>query len=170
MKKNINDLFVDGKNFEKIEKKYQIDPKRFEKFLVKKFGICEIEMNFYSVNDKRFLDFKYEVDVTYSCARCLDQVDRRLKESFSLEILEEGNKFGEDVGVLIVEDGIVDIEDILLESLYINLETSILCSEDCKGLCPKCGANLNKAKCGCDLHEIDPRFSKLIDLKEKLDK
>jgi uncharacterized protein len=122
------------------------------------------------INDKKFIDFKYEMDVIYSCSRCLTAVTNHMSESFSREILNEGNKFGEDVGVLIINSGVIDTDAILMESLYMNLEPSILCSEDCKGLCPKCGTNLNEGKCDCDLHEVDPRFSKLISLKDKLDK
>ena len=40
----------------------------------------------------------------------------------------------------------------------------VLCSEDCKGLCPKCGRDLNEGECGCDLKEPDPRLAVLAQL------
>ncbi|MEA1974629.1 MAG: DUF177 domain-containing protein, partial [Bacillota bacterium] len=121
-------------------------------------------------NGKEFIDFKYEIDIVYSCARCLTDVSRHMSESFSREIFNEGDKFSEDVGVLIVNDRIIDTESILLESLFINLEPNVICNENCKGLCPKCGINLNEEECDCNLNEIDPRLEKLISLKDKLDK
>ena len=127
-------------------------------------------LSIYLVDDKEFIDFKYELDIVYTCARCLIEVNRHMSESFSREILSEGDKFSEDVGVLIVNDRIIDTEAILLESLFINLEPNVICNENCKGLCPKCGINLNEEECDCNLNEIDPRLEKLISLKDKLDK
>ena len=52
--------------------------------------------------------------------------------------------------------------DILLE-----LPTSVLCVESCKGLCPVCGANLNEGDCGCDRSQRDPRLDKLRGLLDE---
>jgi len=165
----MKNLFIKGAKKESFSKEYQIDPKLFKKYLVKEFGKCKIEVNIYKVDETMFIDFKYDVDVVYNCARCLTDVKRHLSESSSREIIQKGDKFGEDVGLLIVNDGIIDLEKMLLESLYINLETAVLCKDNCKGLCPKCGIDLNENTCECDLKEVDPRFAKLKDLKDKLD-
>lgn len=166
----LNNVNFDESNKQSFEMETSLNPDLFKKYLVKDFGPCQIHVDIYKVNDNQFIDFRYDVDVVYSCARCLTDVKRHLKESTSREIVFDGNKFGEDVGVLIVEDEIIDLEEMLLESLYINLETAVLCDEDCKGLCPKCGIDLNKETCECDLNDIDPRFAKLMDFKDKLDK
>ena len=49
-------------------------------------------------------------------------------------------------------------------------EMKVLCREDCKGLCPKCGRNLNEGPCGCDLHEEDPRWDALKGLLQAKNK
>jgi uncharacterized protein len=169
MKIVIGKLFV-NKDFESFSEEISVSEIGFEKFLVKRFGVCNVSLNIYLVDDKEFIDFKYELDIVYTCARCLIEVNRHMSESFSREILSEGDKFSEDVGVLIVNDRIIDTEAILLESLFINLEPNVICNENCKGLCPKCGINLNEEECDCNLNEIDPRLEKLISLKDKLDK
>jgi uncharacterized protein len=166
----INDLLIEESKKKHFSEEYQIDPELFKKYLVKEFGNCKIEVDLYEVNKTMFIDFEYDVDVVYSCARCLTDVKRHLSKSSSREIVNEGDKFGEDVGVLIVDDEIIDLEKMLLESLYINLETAVLCKDTCKGLCPKCGVDLNEDTCECNLNEVDPRFAKLKDLKDKLDK
>ena len=51
--------------------------------------------------------------------------------------------------------------------LILDMETSVLCQEDFRGLCPKCGKNLNEGDCGCDRREVDPRLSKLQELLGK---
>ena len=48
-----------------------------------------------------------------------------------------------------------------------NVEGKYLCSEDCKGLCQHCGADLNEGDCGCSQENIDPRWAALVDIIEK---
>ena len=61
------------------------------------------------------------------------------------------------------------VDSIIEQTLDFNLPHKVLCNEDCEGLCPECGANLNKETCSCsetasDEDFIDPRFAKLKDL------
>ena len=57
-----------------------------------------------------------------------------------------------------------ELDEIIREQLILNMDMTVLCREDCKGLCPKCGRNLNEGDCGCDRTEIDPRLAKLKQL------
>lgn len=57
-------------------------------------------------------------------------------------------------------DGGIDLDNVLSVCLILDMETKFLCSPDCKGLCPKCGQNLNDGPCGCQ-HDIDPRLAVL---------
>ena len=61
-------------------------------------------------------------------------------------------------------DYILDLDELVTSDILLELPSKHLCSEDCKGVCPKCGANLNKFACKCDLHEIDPRLEALKSL------
>ena len=56
---------------------------------------------------------------------------------------------------------IVLMDEIVYKNIYMNLPSKKLCKNDCKGLCPKCGKNLNEGDCGCDTREADPRFDAL---------
>ena len=60
----------------------------------------------------------------------------------------------------------IDLDEILVTNFVLDMETKFLCREDCKGLCPKCGKNLNLGPCGCG-KEIDPRFAVLEQLLDK---
>jgi uncharacterized protein len=66
-----------------------------------------------------------------------------------------------------VRDGFLDVDEELLEMLEMDFPTKILCREDCAGLCPKCGKNLNLGTCNCVTKEIDPRLAPLAKLLEK---
>ena len=72
---------------------------------------------------------------------------------------------GEDSDtILLVPDMKLDIDEFLYTEVVISLPMKHLCSEDCKGICSKCGKNLNEGKCDCPEKEIDPRLAVLADL------
>lgn len=58
----------------------------------------------------------------------------------------------------------IDLAGPVVESLALEIPIRVVCSEDCKGLCPVCGTNLNREQCGCKVEAIDPRLSVLADL------
>ncbi len=61
----------------------------------------------------------------------------------------------------------IDITELIRETLLLGEPLKIVCSDDCKGLCPRCGADLNLASCGCDRESIDPRLASLQKLLDK---
>ena len=72
---------------------------------------------------------------------------------------------GEDSDtILLVPDMKLDIDEFLYTEVVISLPMKHLCAEDCKGICSKCGKNLNQGECGCPTKEIDPRLQALADL------
>ena len=62
------------------------------------------------------------------------------------------------------EGDTVDLTDLLIKDIISSLPIQALCSEDCKGLCQKCGVNLNRETCDCDKEQVDIRFAALKDL------
>lgn len=72
---------------------------------------------------------------------------------------------GEDSdSILLVPDMKLDLDELIYTEVLLSLPMKHLCRADCKGICPKCGKNLNKGDCGCTSKEIDPRLQKLADL------
>ena len=65
-----------------------------------------------------------------------------------------------------LEDDHADLDDILTTAFVLNMDSKLLCREDCKGVCFRCGANLNEAACTCQ-PEKDPRFAILQQLLDK---
>lgn len=107
-----------------------------------------------------------------SCARCLEPVH----DSFSVELertvstrenLSE-KELEENVDeYAIIEDGKLDLDDLVREELLLSFPMRFLCSPDCPGLCPKCGKPLRLGDCGCPKHEPDPRLAVLKQLLEQ---
>ena len=68
----------------------------------------------------------------------------------------------------LLEGDELDLDDVLESSFILNTDTLFLCREDCKGLCPRCGADLNDGPCGCK-PEKDPRLAVLEQLLDDKD-
>ncbi len=105
------------------------------------------------------------------CDRCLVDTERQVETEFSLffQVSGEGPDIEteeEDEGIggiytLRADDHAIALDDEVIESLRLAYPMKNLCREDCKGLCPRCGTDLNKSECECEKGAIDPRWSKL---------
>lgn len=119
-----------------------------------------------------------EAHLELKCARCLEPVTREVASKFDLLYRPLGSDAGVDereVGVAEAEVGYYTgegllLEDVLREQVLLGLPLKAVCREDCKGLCPRCGRNLNLEPCACTAPAPDARWSALKDLKEKLGK
>ena len=127
-------------------------------------------------HEGKFLNMKGHVQtaVKGNCSRCLKQVTVPVECDFAEQLLyaKDVSLFSHlEVGEVeekyfIYDNDTLDITDIVRESILAELPLKILCVEDCQGLCPKCGKNLNNGQCDCDLHEVDPRLAILATLME----
>ena len=101
------------------------------------------------------------------CDRCAADFERFVE--FPIDVVlgtELSNEDSEDEWVFHLEADAADLEDIVRTVFVLNLDSKLLCSEDCKGLCCRCGKNLNEGPCTCQ-KEIDPRFAALKQLLNK---
>jgi uncharacterized protein len=112
-------------------------------------------------------------DVTLDCTRCLEPVSRHLDVSFDDIFVDSRDEpdadeieVGEDeLAESLALDGKIDMAEVVREQILLAVPEQIFCSDDCKGLCSKCGANLNLIDCMCADDDIDPRWAALKSLK-----
>lgn len=104
--------------------------------------------------------------VTYStqCDRCLKELEQTLDFDYIKDVKKDSVDEEFD-GILLSADESFDYEQEVVTEVLISFPTKHLCSEDCKGLCPVCGCNLNDHSCGCVQKELDPRLEVLRNLK-----
>jgi uncharacterized protein len=110
--------------------------------------------------------------VQVECDRCLQLIELPINSQFMLEYVtaeayqaQQAVELTQDDLDLSIFDGeAIDIDELVKEELLLALPDHLLCSENCNGICAKCGAIKNLAECGCDTHEIDPRWAGLKDL------
>ena len=101
------------------------------------------------------------------CDRCANQFDRDIQFPIDVVLVTElANEENEDEWVFPLEGDSADLDDIVRTVFVLDLDSKLLCKEDCQGLCCRCGKDLNEGPCGCQ-KELDPRFAALKQLLEK---
>ena len=101
------------------------------------------------------------------CDRCAAAFDRDVEVPLDVVLVTElADEENEDEWVFPLEGDSADLEDIIRTVFVLNMDSKLLCKEDCKGLCCRCGKNLNQEPCVCQ-KELDPRFAALKQLLEK---
>ena len=102
-----------------------------------------------------------------TCDRCATDFDREIEFPIDVVLVTElANEENEDEWVFPLEGDSADLDDIVRTVFVLNLDSKLLCKEDCQGLCCRCGKNLNDGPCNCQ-KELDPRFAALKQLLEK---
>ncbi|MBV4418046.1 DUF177 domain-containing protein [Clostridium tyrobutyricum] len=101
-----------------------------------------------------------------TCSRCLKKfahaINININERFTDKKIVDC-----DEDIFFINDGYIDITQIIENNIILALPIKRLCKENCKGLCPKCGTNLNDSTCNCKENDIDPRWEKLKDMFSK---
>ena len=101
------------------------------------------------------------------CDRCAADFTRDVEMPINVVLVTElADEDNEDEWVFPLEGDSADLEDIIRTVFVLNMDSKLLCKEDCKGLCHRCGTNLNNGPCSCQ-KELDPRFAALKQLLEK---
>jgi len=101
---------------------------------------------------------------TLGCARCLlSEFDYELVWEFT-ELFAFDKRSETDSGLILPEDGHIDLATLLYEYALLEVPISPICKPDCQGLCAECGQNLNEKDCGHGPQENDSPFAKLKDL------
>ena len=101
------------------------------------------------------------------CDRCATEFTRDVEIPINVVLVTElADEDNEDEWVFPLEGDSADLEDIIRTVFVLNLDSKLLCKEDCKGLCQRCGKDLNDGPCSCQ-KELDPRFAALKQLLEK---
>ena len=101
------------------------------------------------------------------CDRCAASFDRDMEVPIDVVLVTElADEDNEDEWVFPLEGDCADLEDIVRTVFVLNMDSKLLCKEDCAGLCCRCGKNLNDGPCLCE-KELDPRFAALKQLLEK---
>ncbi len=110
------------------------------------------------------LDLKIEGEYTCACARCTKELTKTLCIEATYGITRDEDNDSEEY--VIAPGGVLDVTEAARTLFYLSLPQRVLCREDCRGLCPVCGTDLNVSACSCTMPQ---RGNRLTDLKKLLD-
>ena len=167
MKIQISDIISGKDRSKKIDEIFEIESFEFEGDIIKSITPCKVSGVMNSDGDILVIRANINTDLEMVCSRCLDTfiypIDIDIEERFTT------NSESEDEEAVVVIDDVLDITELVETSIISTLPIKRVCKDDCKGLCQKCGCNLNVKACDCNKVDVDIRFevlSGLFDNKE----
>lgn len=136
----------------------------------------EAEVELHSEPGAIYAHVEADVEGRVACDRCLEPFPLQLhldyREAFVLPEAarpDAGSAGGEGVRQVPLEGKVIDLTEGLRQNIVMALPMKLVCREDCRGLCPRCGGNLNEGDCGCRVEKTDSRLEALRPLLERLE-
>ncbi|MCD8049994.1 MAG: DUF177 domain-containing protein [Clostridia bacterium] len=164
MKINIGSVInYDGASLE-ISGEYKVDPFEFfgsEYAFEKPLSVTGLIKN---IGGALKINLNITGEYRTLCDRCACEITNTVQNSTEENVTENADDF--DSEMFSLSGFVLDISGALDTLLITALPMTHLCKEDCRGLCPKCGANLNLTECNCDTTRYDPRFAIFRKLSE----
>lgn len=129
----------------------------------------EVWVTHYRAGTEIFLNGTVDASLAASCARCAEEFatsrQRRFRYVLAPASISETDSENGEIEYAVYEGDAVDLTPMVREQVLLALTERPLCREDCRGLCPHCGANLNERSCTCRTEIGDPRLAVLRSLK-----
>ena len=101
-----------------------------------------------------------------TCDRCMKPFTEKKSVSISTLLATELADEASEDEIVLLENDVIDLDEVTMTAFVLAMDSKNLCSEDCKGICPGCGADLNVEPCRCK-PEVDPRLAVLAKLLEE---
>ena len=135
----------------------------------------QVEMDIHKDKERFRLEGTARTELELVCSRCLEPYRMPIDAAFDLRYLPASDGSGdgerevteEDLDTSVYRDDQIDLNEVLREQFYLALPMKPLCRDDCRGLCPQCGTNLNTGTCDCSPVWEDPRLAALKAIKGK---
>ncbi len=136
------------------------------------FGNYKSEAVLTKFDNQMILDAETSIKANLVCDRCAIDFETEISSSYRMVYLFENeipasDKEKVEINYVHPDTEKIDISEDVKDYAMLAVPMKKLCREDCKGLCYKCGKNLNEGKCNCVKEEIDPRWEPLLKLKNK---
>jgi uncharacterized protein len=116
-----------------------------------------------------FVNGHLETRAQLECDRCLKPIELPVSADFALEYISGADYESssvvalseEELSVSVFDGESIDVDEIVKEQILLAVPARTLCRDDCKGICPECGIDLNTGQCNCAPNEVDPRWAAL---------
>lgn len=165
MKIDLTDLFNGSKSEIKINHTVDMSDLIYGTYSPVKNGVS-VKGRLFSKADIVYLDINISFVFNGFCDRCAGELTKDFSIAVNKIVVEELQNERDDDDYIVVNNRTLDLDALVNEEVSLSLPSKILCSDDCRGLCPQCGTNLNVSKCDCK-KDIDPRMSALLQLLDE---
>lgn len=168
------DLFLD---FEEKPEAFPVLAQMVQKRECDFLDAVKVSLKAYRIRELFEVEGTLQTRVRLTCSRCLKEFDTSLKSDFALTYTKELPSHTEisaeqeielrieEIGLMYFRGEEINLHDGIQEQFVLAFPLQPLCNKACKGLCPRCGANLNEQDCGCKRDAINNKFAVLKDLK-----
>lgn len=132
-----------------------------------------VDFKLRKVNDRIHAEGSYAGSITAYCSRCLTEIEQEVHQELTAQFRADGPPPKEEeeepekvyFGHFDPESQTIDLWDVIRRDIINRRPMRPLCREDCEGLCPVCGQNLNEGDCGHETETVDPRLEKLSEIE-----
>jgi uncharacterized protein len=135
-------------------------------------GAIAVDLSYYRAGMELFFEGRLSAPMVASCARCAEEFSAPNARPFRFVLApraagdnDDGRLRTEDLEFSLYDGDQIDLAPLVSEQLILALPSRALCREDCQGLCPSCGINLNLRNCDCEQPARDPRLALVRTLK-----
>jgi DUF177 domain-containing protein len=135
-------------------------------------GAIAVDLSYYRAGMDLFFEGRLNAPMVAACARCAEEFSAPSARPFRFVLApramgddDDGRLRTEDLEFSLYDGDQIDLAPLIAEQLILALPSRALCREDCRGLCPGCGTNLNFHRCDCERQARDPRLAVLRTLK-----
>lgn len=170
---NLTDYFKVHGKASTLKVQYEPDAYETSEFSYKVVSKDDIDFKVENISDDQVhLTADFSINLQMNCDRCLKDVEEKIDVSIDTVLIEPDgfHEIDEEEQGIFMEGYELDTTKLIENELIMSLPMKILCKEDCKGLCLKCGSNLNDGDCGCDRFVPDPRMAAIQDIFDAYNK
>jgi len=174
VKLRVDDITAEAKELSFAEPEAEIN-RLLEKGPLTEFRVQEpirVEVSYYRAGTELFFEGELHASTTATCARCAEEFAAPSGRDFRFVLAPKSIGFDgdqdlrdEDLEFSLYDGDQIDLSSLIREQFLLSLPTRPLCREDCRGLCPKCGVNMNDTQCDCSEETGHPGFAALRNLK-----
>lgn len=165
MQINLSELILSEGKVMSVEARYEPDWYKTKAGTYKIVEKQPLLMKFTNLGDKKILlETVIDMMLQMRCDRCLETVFQKIHIDFSQEFdmnETETQRIQSLDEINFISGNCLDVDGFIYGEVLMNLPMKVLCRDDCKGICNRCGANLNYEICSCDTTELDPRMAKI---------
>jgi uncharacterized protein len=174
VKLRVDDITADGREISFAEPEQELN-RTLTRGMLREYFVqapLQVSLSYYKAGTEIFISGTIDVATKAVCSRCAEEFElpshRRFRYVLAPKTMSDDKDFAlkaEDLEFSFYAGDEVDLTQLIREQALLALAERPLCQEDCRGLCPQCGANLNESDCGCSYASLDPRLAALRSLK-----